>query len=267
MRKAIGLWGIAAALAFGVLSGCGGGNQQAAGQAGNTGQGQSDAFKGKITMATSADFKPFEFHDTSSGNDVIDGFDIDVAKAIAKELNYELDIKDMDYTGLLSALQANRFDFVMAAMNPTEERRKNVDFSDPYYKTKFAVVYKSGNSYKSISDLKGKKIGVQLGSSQEAAAQKAGGMDLVSLNKVPDLIQELKSNRIDSVIVEDLVAEDYVKANNELAYSYLDDLEGLDVSIAFPKGSKRVEEFNKAVQALKDQGELQKLEEKWFGKK
>jgi ABC-type amino acid transport substrate-binding protein len=217
----------------------------------------------KLILATSADFKPFEYHDTSSGNDVITGFDIDVMLAVAKKLNVELDIRDMGFDGLLSSLQAKRADFVVAALNPTEERKKNVDFSDAYYTTKFAVMFPKGKSYKTLAELKDLKIGVQLGSVQETAA-KAANLTTFPLNKFTDLIQELKAGRIDGILAEQAVAVQALDTNPELEYNLLSELKGIDVAIAFPKGSELVADVNKAITELQDSGELIKIEDKWF---
>ncbi|MGI6185372.1 MAG: transporter substrate-binding domain-containing protein, partial [Brevibacillus sp.] len=100
-------------LAVTVLAGCGTGAQPA----GEQPAGQASSGEGKtLIMATSADYKPYEFHDLSSGQDEIVGFDIDIAKHIAKELGYEVQIVDMNFDGLIPALQSNRADFVMAGM-------------------------------------------------------------------------------------------------------------------------------------------------------
>jgi arginine/lysine/histidine transporter system substrate-binding protein len=217
----------------------------------------------KLILATSADFKPFEYHDTSSGNDTITGFDIDVMKAVAQKLNVELDIRDMGFDGLLSSLQAKRADFVVAALNPTEERKKNVDFSDKYYTTKFAVLFPKGKSFKTLSELKDLKVGVQLGSVQETAA-KAANLKTFPLNKFTDLIQELKAGRIDVLLAEQAAAVQALDTNPELDYNILPELKGIDVAIAFPKGSVLVADVNKAIMELQDSGDLIKIEDKWF---
>jgi arginine/lysine/histidine transporter system substrate-binding protein len=218
----------------------------------------------KLIMATSADYKPFEYHEITSSGDKIVGFDIDVANALAEEMNAELEIRDMDYSGLLSSLQSKRVDFVIAAMSPTDERKKNVDFSDAYFITKFAALSPPGKEYNSINNLNDLKIGVQLGSTQEAAA-KAAGLDTFALNKFPELVQELKAGRIDTILVEDTVAGEYTKQNGDaLSSTVIEDLPGLDVAIAFPKGSEQVESFNQAIQALVDNGTLAEIEANWF---
>ena len=96
----------------------------------------------KLVMVTSADYPPYEFRNTATGNNKIIGFDVDIAKYITKELSYQLEIRDTDFNGIIPALQSKRADFAMAGMTPTAERKKNVDFSNIYYEAKNTIVAK-----------------------------------------------------------------------------------------------------------------------------
>ena len=96
----------------------------------------------KLVMVTSADYPPYEFRNTATGNNEIIGFDVDIAKYITKELGYQLEIRDTDFSGIIPALQSKRADFAMAGMTPTAERKKNVDFSNIYYEAKNTIVTK-----------------------------------------------------------------------------------------------------------------------------
>ena len=97
-------------------------------------------------MATSADYPPYEFVDSSSGSQEIVGFDVDIAKYITEKLGAELKIDNVDFNGLIPALQSKRADFVMAGMTPTPERKQNVDFSEIYYDAKNTIVAKKGSN-------------------------------------------------------------------------------------------------------------------------
>lgn len=256
---------ITSVLAVSVLAGCGTATENKE----QAGQGQAAAPAKKLVMGTSADYPPYEFHDTSSGKDEIKGFDIDIANYIAKEVGFELEIKDSDFSGLIPALQSKRVDFVISGMTPTEERKKSVDFSDLYYEAKNTIVAPKGSNLKTPESLAGKKVGVQLGSIQENAAkdmQKTIQMEVVPLNKIGDMIQEIKSHRIDAAIIEDTVAKGYVTSNPDIEFNTIPDSGENGSAIAFPKGSEHVEEFNKAIKKLKDSGELDKLIKKWFEK-
>jgi polar amino acid transport system substrate-binding protein len=223
-----------------------------------------------LTMVTSPDYPPYEFYDTSGGEQKIVGFDIDIANYIAKELGFELKIQESDFNGLIPALQANRADFVMAGMTPTEERKKNVDFSIIYYQAQDTIVALKGSNLTKPENLAGKKVGVQLGSIQEGnakkIAQKVQSVQVQSLNKVPELIQEIKSKRIDAAIIENTVAEGFVAANPDLEFNVIPNEGESGSAIAFPKNSPRVEAFNRILTEMKKNGELDRLAKKWFSK-
>ncbi|WP_341526891.1 ABC transporter permease subunit [Nostoc sp. UHCC 0302] len=224
--------------------------------------------KDTLTLITSPDYPPYEFYDTKGGKRQIVGFDIDIANTLAQKLGFKLKIMESDFNGLIPALQANRADFVMAGMTPTPERQKNVDFSIIYYEAKDTIVAPKGSNFKQSQDLSGKKVGVQLGTIQEQnarkIAQKVPGIQLKQLNKVPEVVQEIKSKRIDAAIVEDTVAKGFAQANPDLEVNVIPSESASGSAIAFPKNSGLVEPFNKVLQQMKDQGELQKLATKWF---
>jgi len=217
----------------------------------------------KLTMGTSADYKPFEFHDTSGGTDKIVGFDIDIAQRLAQELGFQLEIKDMDFNGLIPALQGGRVDFVMAGMTPTPERRKNIDFSDIYYTAQNTIIAKKERNFATTADLKGKTVGAQLGSLQQEVAQKIAGANVVTRNRVPDLIQEIIAGRIDAAIVEDAIARPYAAVYANLNFAVIPNKEG-GSAIAFAKGSNLVQPFNKVIAKMKQDGSMDALAKKWF---
>ncbi|MDG4655634.1 transporter substrate-binding domain-containing protein [Ectobacillus antri] len=220
-----------------------------------------------LVMGTSADYKPYEYIDSAKSDEII-GFDVDIAKYIAKELGYEIKIKDMDFTGLLAAMEAKKVDFVMAGMTPTAERKKNADFTDIYFTAKNLVISKDGAVQK-VEDLKGKTVGVQTGSIQEGKAkdiQKATEIKITDRNRIPELFEELKAGRVDAIIIEDTVAKGYLAKMSELKSIEIPEAaDEAGSAIAFPKGSKQTEEFNKVIKKMQDNGEMEKLIKKWFG--
>lgn len=123
----------------------------------------SESGKKKIIMGTSADYKPFEYKE---GDNIV-GFDVDLAKALAKKTGYEIEVQDMDFNSLITALKSKQVDLVLSGMTPTPERKKQVDFSDVYYTANHMIVSKKDSGITSLKDLKGKTVGVQLGSIQE----------------------------------------------------------------------------------------------------
>ncbi len=217
-----------------------------------------------LTMGTSAEFFPYEFIDTASGSEEVKGFDIDIANYIANELGFEIKIENMDFGGLIAALQTGRVDFVISGMTPTPERAEKVDFSVNYFEQHNTIVSFKQANLKTVEDLNGKKVGVQLGSIQEELAKTFAGAEVISLNKIPEVIQELISGRIDAVILEDTVAKGYTNKNSDLEYSIIPSDEANGSAVAFPKGSDKVEEFNKVIKKMQENGEMDKLIAKWF---
>jgi len=174
---------------------------------------------GKLVVGTSADYPPYEFHMIIDGVDTIVGFDIEIAKAIASGLGAELEIKDMAFDAVLAGVGTGMIDLGVAGINPTPEREAAMDFSDVYYKASHTIVVKSENAsqYASQDDLKGKVIGAQTGTLQEGVAQEIEGVTVKSLGKVTDLILELKTGKIDAVILELPVANSYANQNEDLS--------------------------------------------------
>lgn len=219
----------------------------------------------KLVMVTSADYPPYEFRDTASGKGDIIGFDVDIAKYITNQLGYDLEIKDTDFSGIIPALQSGRADFAMAGMTPTEERKKNVDFSDIYYEAKNTIVTRKGSNLKTPEDLAGKKVGVQLGSTQEKTAKEFKNVQLVALNKTGDLVQEVKARRIDAAVIEDTIARGFIANNPDLQFTTIPSKpEEAGSAIAFPKNSRLVADFNRVLAEMKQSGEIERLIKKWF---
>ncbi len=227
---------------------------------------QSAAQEGKlpqIVMGTSADMPPFEFYEASE----IVGYDIDIARAVAKELGLTLQVRDMDFSALIPSLQSGRVAFVMASMTPTPDREKVIDFSEPYLVLPLAAVTLEHKTVKSEKGLAGKKVGVQLGSTHEQFAREVATRDKTvkvhSLNKLAELIQELISGRIDVVIMETKPAKAFQEVNPQLKVSALAD-HTVSFAIAFPKGSPWREKFNKSIKKLNVSGTLDEIKAKWF---
>lgn len=196
--------------------------------------------KGVLTIGTSADYAPYEFHILNDGQDEIVGFEIEIAKKIAEALGVELKIVDMSFDGLLTALNSSQVDMVFAGMTPTSERAEVIDFSDIYYTATQAVVVRTEDLdyYNSIEDFADKKIGVQRNSLQETIFnQYFTNSNLVSLTKIPNIILELKNSTIDATIIELPVAKGYISQYPELSIANIElPVEEGGAAIAMRKG-------------------------------
>lgn len=259
-KRFLAITALSILFAFGVTTGCA--------SSGGSGEETANANGEKVlVMGTSADYPPYEFYETAKGEGKPVGFDIDIAKALTEKLGYTLKVEDMEFNGIIPALQSKRIDFAMSGMTPTEERKQSVDFSQIYYDAKNTIISKRSSGLASYEDLKGKKIGVQLGSIQEKEAKeqaKTIDMTIEPRNKVSELVQEVKAGRLDAAIVEDAVAKGYVQNNEDLEFSTVE-IEGDSGSaIAFPKGSPLVSKFDQALTELKDSGELDGMITTWF---
>lgn len=179
---------------------------------------------GKLIVGTSADYPPFEFHKMQSGQDKIMGTDVEIAQAIAKDMGVKLQIEDMSFDGLLPALTTGSVDMIVAGMTISDERKKSVDFSDVYYTVRLKLLLRKGDvgKYKALGDFDGKSIAAQTGTSNESAVKsEQPKAHLVSLAKIPDMILELKSGKVDAVNLDSVVADSYANKNKDLAVSDL----------------------------------------------
>lgn len=223
---------------------------------------------GKIVLGTSADFPPYESHEIIDGKDTIVGFDIDITQAVADKLGVKLEINDTKFDGLLPMLMDGKINFIAAGMTPTEERKQSVDFSQVYYNAEQILVIKEDNTaIKAAADMNGKKIGAQLGSTSEKAAKTVQGIKYKAMDKVDQLLLEVKSNRLDGVVVENTVAEAYVKKIGGLQIIKMAELntEEGGSAIAVQKGDTELQKVvDEVINELKSSGKYDELVEKWF---
>ena len=218
--------------------------------------------KGKVVVGMSADYAPYEFHYIDeNGKDVIGGFDVDIANEIADAIGVELVIQEMDFDALVAALPAGKIDLVISGMNPTEERAKVVDFSEIYYNSQHGILVRAEDvdKYKTFADLEGAKVGAQLGSTQEQIAKnEIPNADLQLLANVNNLILELKSGKVDAIVMEKPVAKMAVKTNPELAVgqsTYEEESGGNAVGVA--KGNEDLlAKVNEVIKELNETGKM-----------
>ena len=218
--------------------------------------------KGKLVVGMSADYAPYEFHYIDeNGKDVIGGFDVDIANEIADAIGVELVIQEMDFDALVAALPAGKIDLVISGMNPTEERAKVVDFSEIYYNSQHGILVRAEDvdKYKTFADLEGAKVGAQLGSTQEQIAKaEIPNADLQLLANVNNLILELKSGKVDAIVMEKPVAEMAVKNNPDLAVgepTYEEKTGGNAVGVA-KNNPELLAKINEVINELNESGKM-----------
>ncbi len=218
-----------------------------------------------LIVIISPDNPPFEFKDTAQAGDKVIGFDVDVIQKLSEHLKRPIKIVEADFPSLIPSLQSGRADMAISELSPTQERRRSVDFSDPYYVNSTALLILEGSPVISEKDLSGQTLGAQLGSSNEALAKtwtkSIPGLTIVSLNKVGELVQELKNGRIQAALVGDTVAHKIAHSMPGLKVIALDKSGG-GMAIAFPKGSPWVAPTNEALRKMK--GDISQIAEKWI---
>ena len=191
-------------------------NNDAAPEGGDT---QPEA-KTTLVLGTSADYAPFEFmYPDDSGEMVFGGIDLSVAQYIADEMGMELQVENMGYDYLLTSLDKGDFDMVLAAMEATPDRLENADFSDPYYTDMPpAILVKAdkADQYKTLADFNGKSIGAQTATTKLDMVADIEGANAVSLQSVLDLVNELVYDKVDAILVDGGVAQQYADANSDL---------------------------------------------------
>lgn len=220
---------------------------------------------GKLTIGTSADYPPFEFHTEIDGKDTIIGFDISIAQAIADMIGVELDITDMSFDNLLMSLSKGDFNMVIASMGVSEERQKAVDFTNSYYIPKELIVVRTedADQYTVPESLAGKTVAAQKGTVLVNNAIKyAGEENVVQLVKVQDEMAELMAGKVDAVLCDDAVAAGYAAVYDELAVVDIGLENGaMPTAIAIQKGDAGMVELVNYILSTFDQSTL----DSWLG--
>ena len=253
MKKISAVMCVLAALMLAV-AGCGSDTKQAAKE------------QKVIKVGTEPTFAPFEFQE--KGSKEFTGFDMDLARAIGKKLGKKVEIQNMGFDALIPALNSRTIDVAAAGMSITDERKKAVTFSDPYYTSGLVVVVtKDNDGVKSIKDLEGKKIAVQIGTTGADKAGKVPGAKVTSFNTNAEVFLELENKGVDAVIIDKPVAQYYlIKEGKDKDKIVGDTMDAESYGFAFKKDSKLAADFNKALAELKKDGEYDKIYTKWFGK-
>lgn len=222
---------------------------------------------GTLTVCSEVPYPPFEMEGGDNGSGYT-GFDIDLAAAIAKKLDLKLSVQDVGFDGLQSGttLVAGTCDFGASAMTITDERKANIDFSDPYYDSLQSLLTSTDSGIKSIADLKGKNVGVQQGTTGESYAQKnAEGATLVQYPGDAELWPALQAGQIDAILQDQPVNLEHEKADD--TYKIVEEYDTDEsYGFAFAKGEKKElrKAVNDALAELRDSGEYDKIYDSYF---
>ena len=197
---------------------------------GQKADGQSDdqSDDSALVLGTSADYAPFEFMYADENGDMqYAGIDVSSAQYIADEMGKELKVENMAFEYLLTSLAKGDYDMVMAAMEATPERLESADFSDPYYTDMppmILVKADSADQYQTLADFAGKSVGAQAATTKEDIVKDSmEGASLVSLSLVTDLVNELAYGKVDAIVLDGAVAQEYAESNSDLVIAAASD--------------------------------------------
>lgn len=220
--------------------------------------------KGVLTIGLDDTFPPMEYRNDK--NELV-GFDIDFAEAIGKELGVKVNYVPSAWDGILPGLDAERFDIVLSSMNVTDERKKQVDFVE-YFGAGQIVAVKAGNplNIQSVEDLKGKVVGVQMGSTGETAADSIEGTkEVKKYNANTDVFNDMGLGRVDAAVIGEMVGRYYMTTRPGAFEVVGDAFQVQPMGIAIRKGDTELRKaLEQTVQTLKDNGTLSEISQKWF---
>lgn len=217
--------------------------------------------KNKIYVGTNAEFEPFEYRD----GDKIVGFDIDLINEISKIMGFQFEIVDMQFDGLLPALESKKIDLIIAGMTATEERKQFVNFSDPYYNSKQSIVVQANNTdITSFDNFTGKKVGVVLGYTGDILVSELPNVEVQKFNTTSETVLALKAQKVDAVVLDYEPAKNYVAQNTELKLVESDSA-AEEYSIAMRKDDTEfLAKVNEALKTIKENGTYDALISKYF---
>ena len=214
------------------------------------GCGQKD---NSLKMITEATFPPYEF---LRGQEIV-GIDVEICRAVAEKLGRSFKAETVDFDSVIPAVISGKADLAAAGITVTEDRKKNVDFSIPYVTTGIVVIYKKSNPFTSVEQLKGKKIGVQAGTTSETFCLEKLGQEPERSKSPAEAVAGLKSGRCDFVIADIDPAKNCVKGEADLALS--DFVSSEEYAVAIRKGQPELlAVINETIAAAKADGRIEK---------
>ncbi len=225
----------------------------------------------KLRIGVEGAYPPFSWKESDG---TLKGFDIEIAEALCKEMKRECVLVEQDWDGMIPALLARKFDAIVASMSITPERKKRVDFSNKYYNTPAKFVARKGSDLQiSKAGLKGKRIGLQRGTTHQCYMEKMfPDAELVLYASQEEVFQDLAIGRIDAQFSDSIAADDgFLKTDAGKDFAFVGgdqhdpQCHGEGAGIAVRKQDKELrEELNQAIQAIRKNGVYQSINAKYF---
>lgn len=257
---------MAAVLGASLLTGCGSSTDDTKEAAeGSTSAVAESAFttvsEGKLIMATNAYFPPYEYYE---GNEIV-GIDVEIAEAIGEKLGLEVEVQDMEFDSIITAVSKGKADIGLAGMTVTPERQKNINFTDTYATGIQSVIVTEDSDIQSIDDLQGKKIGVQLSTTGDIkASEEFGEENVEKFNKGNDAVMALSQGKIDAVIIDNQPALSYVKSTDGLKILDTQYAEEEYAACISKENDALLDAVNGALAELKEDGTIQSIIDKYI---
>jgi polar amino acid transport system substrate-binding protein len=232
--------------------------------------GKSALDKDEIVVGLDDTFVPMGFKNESG--DIV-GFDVDLANAVGKKLNKKIKFQPIDWSMKETELDNGNIDLIWNGYSITDERKQKVEFSKPYLNNTQVIVTLADSNIKTKSDLKGKKVGAQNGSTAVDAVEKEAdlmksfnGGKLVTFEDNNAALMDLEAKRLDAIVVDEILARYYMKARGQEKYKILTENFGSEqYGVGIKKGdTKFVEAFNKALNEVIADGTAGEISKKWF---
>ena len=217
--------------------------------------------KNELVMATNAEFPPYEYHE----GDAIVGIDVEICKAIAEEMGKTLVIEDMQFDSVITSVQTGKADLGAAGLTVTEDRLKNINFSESYATAAQVIIVPTGSDIASPDDLEGKRIGVQLGTTGDIYAEDIADATIERYNKGFEAVQALLQGKIDAVIIDNEPAKVYVEQNPDTLIIVDEAFTYEEYAIAISKeNTQLLDDVNAAIKKLKESGKLDEIVNKYI---
>lgn len=222
----------------------------------------------KVKFATDAAYAPMEYMD----KDKVSGFDIDFAEAVMKEAGLSYSITNTGWDTMLTSVQQGKeYQAGISSVSITDERKQTYDYSIPYFESTNMILVKEGSPIKSATDLKDKKVAVQISTTADTLMTKIMGSDNKSLKRMDNntlALLELENNGVDAVVADIAIVREYIKNNPNKKFVSIADPKNFEseyYGILLPKGSDLKAKIDPAIKKVIENGTYATVYKKWFG--